>query len=98
MGTSTGDKLCKICGDNPPAKGRTICERCKKQKQRDRFEIHEAKSVPGNNPKPLEEFEDAGLEHIVTLEAKIPHHALRVEVGAEVPKEAVRRALNNGKF
>lgn len=51
MGTSSGDIRCKVCGDRPPAKGRTICERCKKQQQRDREAVGlDGKVKPREDP------------------------------------------------
>lgn len=62
MGTSiqgTGDKLCKICGDRPPAKNRTICETCKKQQQRDREALGLDGKVRLRKEDPLEESQSA---------------------------------------
>lgn len=70
----TGDKLCKICGDRPPAKGRTICETCKKQRQRENYNGEpqiQANEKPEKRVSPVQTSQDSGQQP-TSSKAKVP--------------------------
>lgn len=68
----SGDKLCNICGDRPPAKGRKICETCKKQKQREKNDPQDpVKSVIDKV------LVERNVQRLEEREAREPRHAVR---------------------